>query len=103
MTVYVDPLFDARPYALKAWPFDKAYHMTADSVKELHEFAIKLGLRRAWFQHYRLVPHDDLTPNKRRQAIGLEAVPINEDQMADRVKAAMDAKKAEPRHLSLEG
>jgi hypothetical protein len=48
-------------------------HMWADSVSELHEMAIKLGLKKSWFQDKRILPHYDLTPNKRTKAIKLGA------------------------------
>lgn len=80
--VYVDKLF--------RWPIEKTKpeaqalarrtggwwcHLTADTEDELHAFAAKLGMKRAWFQgppHHR--PHYDLTPGKRLQALGLGAV-----------------------------
>ncbi len=48
--------------------------MWADSIPELHQFAKRLGLRRAWFQPHPRHPHYDLTPNKREQAIKLGAI-----------------------------
>lgn len=47
-------------------------HLTADSVAELHAFALRLGMRREWFQDSR-VPHYDLTVDRRERAIGLGA------------------------------
>lgn len=45
-------------------------HMSTDGdIEELHVFAEKIGLRRAWFQNERLLPHYDLTPNKQRVAV----------------------------------
>jgi len=49
----------------------------ADTLEELHLFAGRLGLHRKWFQDHRRLPHYDLTPNKRRQAVALGAVEVN--------------------------
>lgn len=69
MTVYVDD---------PVWPWrgSKWCHMTADTHDELHAFAKKLGLKRAWFQDKPHHQHYDLTAAKRAQAIrmGAEAV-----------------------------
>jgi hypothetical protein len=43
-------------------------------IDELHRFARSLGLRRAWFQEHKRMPHYDLTVSKREQAIALGAV-----------------------------
>jgi len=81
MTVYVDDLrLPARVARLNArWS-----HLTADTEQELHQFAARLGLRRAWFQtckaklcrppcvHW----HYDVTDTKRAEAIRLGAKPI---------------------------
>lgn len=48
-------------------------HLTADTLQELHEMAIKLRLKLEWFQAHPRHPHYDLTPKKREQAIRLGA------------------------------
>ena len=48
-------------------------HLWADDLEELHAFAKKLGLKRAWFQDKRL-KHYDVTANKRLQALKLGAI-----------------------------
>lgn len=94
MTVYVDEIRDwtiiakARRLRHTHW-----CHLTADTEPELHEFAAKLGLRRAWFQKksdrdYRW--HYDVTPPKRAQAVRLGAVEIDRHQ----VVKLMDARRA---------
>lgn len=78
MTVYVDVLipWGKRP----GWPYDEACHLMADTDDELHAFAARLGLKRAWAQtmnhprqHYH---HYDLTKNKRALAVKLGAIEI---------------------------
>lgn len=74
MTVYVDDMKrPARVGRLNAvWS-----HLLADTDDELHDFAAKLGLRRAWHQHPGTpLSHYDVTEPKRQQAIKLGAIPI---------------------------
>jgi Protein of unknown function (DUF4031) len=77
--IYVDALFPTTPAA--RWPYRQACHLTADNEQELHAFAAKLGLRRAWFQP-QSHPHYDLTANKRRQAVALGAKAISHVELA---------------------
>ena len=54
-------------------------HLLADDEAELHEFASRLGLRRAAFQEHRRHPalnHYDVTEPLREMAIELGAMPI---------------------------
>jgi hypothetical protein len=74
-------------------------HLISDSLDptELHAFAAKLGMRRAWFQPGntpgkkdgldRAGDHYDLTDRKRREAIRLGAVEINCYQLVDILRA----------------
>ncbi|WP_045742278.1 DUF4031 domain-containing protein [Actinoplanes rectilineatus] len=85
MTVFVDDFrCPARVGRIQArWS-----HLTAATPDELHEFAERIGLRRAWFQSRcksRTCPsaggvcvhfHYDVTDNKRLQAIAAGAVSI---------------------------
>ncbi len=66
MTVYVDE-------AVWPWRGKKWAHLMADDLEELHEFALKLGLKRAWYQYSARHAHYDVTANKREQAILLGA------------------------------
>lgn len=52
MSVYVDPMTDHGKRIGRAGP--EWCHLLADSESELHAFATRIGLRRAWFQgdHY---------------------------------------------------
>lgn len=74
-------------------------HLISDSLDptELHAFAAKLGMRRAWFQPGntpgkkdgldRAGDHYDLTDRKRREAIRLGAVEIDCYQLVDILRA----------------
>lgn len=87
MTVYVD---DAMIDAAVGRLTSRWSHLIADDPDELHDFANRLGLRRAWFQDPTRTGHPrarlgsraaenwhyDLTAGKRAQAIRLGAVPV---------------------------
>lgn len=51
-------------------------HLTSTSIDVLHRFALRLGLRREWFQDHRVAAHYDLTKGKRRKAIELGAIEV---------------------------
>lgn len=92
MTVYVDEV--------RVWPTriacfrNGAAHLTADTLDELHAFAVRIGMRRSWFQGDGLVPHYDLTPGRHRAALAAGAVFVAAKEQARRRRASRDA---EPR------
>ncbi|MEU4755532.1 DUF4031 domain-containing protein, partial [Micromonospora tulbaghiae] len=84
MTVYVDEITDygdvARRRGLRSTQWA---HLTADTPEELHDFAARLGLKRAWFQNadnYRW--HYDVTPSKRAAALRAGAREIDRRGLA---------------------
>ena len=70
MAVYVDN-------AMIAWRGRCWCHLVADTITELHEFAGKLGLKKAWFQHSASFPHYDVTVEVKAVALELGALPGN--------------------------
>lgn len=68
MTVYVD---DERI----VWRGRQWCHLVADSLDELHAFAQRLGLKRAWFQGNATYPHYDVTVAVRAKALQQGALP----------------------------
>lgn len=74
MSVYVDPLrrFGGGPQCFR----EGSCHLFADTVEELHTFAARIGMRRAWFQDHASVPHYDLTRTKRNRAVRLGAIEL---------------------------
>lgn len=67
MAILVDEL---REYPDVSLPFSAWCHLATDGAfDELHEFAARLGLRRAWFQR----DHYDLPPHGRAAAVALGA------------------------------
>lgn len=94
MTVYVD---EVRRWPTKIRCFrDGSAHLTADTVDELHMFARKILLKRAWFQDRGLVPHYDLTPARHEAALALGAVFVPAKEQARRRIAAREARAVEP-------
>lgn len=68
---------------LRVWPHAKrpfhngSCHLTTDGpIEELHAFAARIGMRRAWFQPHPLAPHYDLTPRRRADALAKGAVDV---------------------------
>ena len=70
MAVYVDALRDY------GWMHGPSCHLIADSVEELMEFAVAMGLRREWFQP-KSTPHFDLTAAGRDQAVEMGAIELD--------------------------
>ena len=70
-------------------------HMTTDSdLEELHLFAEKIGMRRAWFQNHPVMPHYDLTPTRRAAAVRAGAKEMRGTDMLRAYKAAKAAREA---------
>lgn len=56
------------PFAEHRGQWAGGCHLAADTMEELHEFAVSLGLRREWLHDGRR-PHYDLTAPKRELAL----------------------------------
>jgi predicted kinase len=79
MAILVDEL---REYPEAALPFSAWCHMATDgSFDELHAFAERLGLRRAWFQR----DHYDLPPRGRAAAVALGAEEVSTGELLRRM------------------
>lgn len=96
MTVYVDELFTTQrtltdPQGKCIFGSGRqSCHLTADTPGELHVFAARLGLKRAWVQHEgRMTVHYDLTPSKRRVAVILGAIETSSRDEARRIAARL--------------
>ena len=76
MAVYVDNLVDY------SWRHGPSCHLIADSLDELMNFALEMGMRAEWFQP-RSSPHFDLTVVGRDVAVRLGAIELtNRDFVA---------------------
>jgi len=62
-----------------AWTQVKSCHLFTFPgwSEDLHDFAKKLGLPRAWYQTAAILPHYDLTSIRRQRAIALGAVELD--------------------------
>jgi len=57
-------------------------HLVADSLKELHSFAITCGLKRDWFQDHPKHPHYDVWGGRNERAVlRLGAIEIDSKQL----------------------
>jgi hypothetical protein len=79
MAIYIDPL---RRYDTGLW-----CHMATDgNLDELHVFAAKIGLKRAWFQDHARVPHYDLRPGKRLLAVKAGAIQVSSVELVQKCR-----------------
>ncbi|HUR97264.1 MAG TPA: DUF4031 domain-containing protein [Pyrinomonadaceae bacterium] len=79
MPVYVDNLRDY------GWRHGPSCHLIADSVDELMEFAVRMGLRPEWFQA-KSTPHFDLTADGRALAVEHGAVEIDQRELVAKIR-----------------
>jgi hypothetical protein len=95
MAVYVDDAFVAD--SSTAWGrWTGGGHLMADTLDELHAFALSLGLRREWFQTRPGRPekdHYDMTRSKRDAAILAGAIPESIRDGAVRRRAIREARR----------
>lgn len=71
-------------------PGKRSCHLTIEGsdLEPLHRFAELIGMKRAWFQDHRLMPHYDLTESRRAAALRAGAVFVSgRDQAIARRKA----------------
>lgn len=81
--IYVDMLINY------GWKYGPSCHMLADTEEELHAFALKIGMKRSWFQISKgpsEVPHYDLTAKKRAEAIKSGAIEIDRKKLYELMK-----------------
>ncbi len=72
MSCYIDRLRNW------GWRLGPSAHLIADTNEELHALAVRLGLKRAWFQKTTGAPHYDLTASKRALAVSLGAIELDD-------------------------
>ena len=90
MTVYVDD-------AVTLWRGQRWAHLMADSLDELHAFAVRLGMPRRAFQDRRSGAHYDVTAELRERALALGAVPISRHRDRAQVRAVIARARAQGR------
>lgn len=82
---YVDDLYAwGKVGRHSEWAHVMTDDLTPAGREKLHEFARRLGLRRAWFQDDPMHPHYDVTANKRALAIRLGAQAVTSAELVRR-------------------
>lgn len=61
-------------------------HMIADTISELHDMAIAIGMLRAWFQPTSF-PHYDVSLTRRSNAITLGAIELDRRSFVAKMRA----------------
>lgn len=79
MAVYVDKLTDY------GWRHGPSCHLIADSVEELIEFAVSIGLRAEWYQP-KSSPHFDLTEEGREVAVQRGAIELDNRSLVAKLR-----------------
>jgi hypothetical protein len=79
MTVYVDKPREV----FYRYPGAKWCHMMATDIDELHDMAIRIGLRRSYFQDNPFNPHYDLTLKYRTKAVKAGAIEVTSRNMLE--------------------
>lgn len=79
MATYVDNLRDY------GWRHGPSCHLIADSVEELIEFAIRIGMKKEWFQP-KSSPHFDLHADGREKAIANGAIALSQREFVAKLR-----------------
>lgn len=87
MGVYVDKLVDYR------WKHGPSCHLIADSIDELMEFAVSMGMRREWYQP-KSSPHFDLTAEGREVAVRNGAIELDSRAFVMKLRELREKRKA---------
>ncbi|CAB3754523.1 DUF4031 domain-containing protein [Paraburkholderia humisilvae] len=74
MAVYVDD-------AGIVWKGKLRFHMTADSLDELHAFAQAVGINRCWYHTGARHPHYDVIEAQRAAAIANGAIAVTQREL----------------------
>lgn len=93
MTIYVDALMehpatkDADARRVGARHGHRWCHLFTDGPEEeLHAFALRIGLKREWFQAHEKLPHYDLTPPRRKRALYAGAVEADRRKVVELIR-----------------
>lgn len=86
MPAYVDDA--AIPYKGKP-----RFHLTADSLEELHGFCGQVGINRCWFHRGSRHPHYDITGDQREATLRAGALPVTSKELMTRAKRLAPARR----------
>jgi hypothetical protein len=70
------------------------FHMCADSLQELHDFALKMNIKRCWYHPVKSHPHYDITEEQRHHIIQHGALAISQKELLFVAKKLAQALKA---------
>jgi hypothetical protein len=84
MSVYVDVLVN-RGWRLRGHHVASC-HMVADTLEELHDMALRIGMKHSWFQGKASTPHYDLTGDRRKAALDRGAIALNRSAFVDVIR-----------------
>jgi len=79
MSVYVDD-------AAIMWKGKLRFHMIADSLDELHEFASRVGIRPCWFHRSKSSPHYDITEPQKHAALAAGAQAVTGRELVEIIR-----------------
>lgn len=68
------------------WKGKARYHMSADSLAELHAFAASIDVKRCWFHRGSRYPHYDITQVQREAALAAGALAVSQPEMVHLAK-----------------
>lgn len=93
MTILVDNIVDygSGPRGHKLWCHMMSDDLTPAGLAELHAMAVKIGLRRSYFQNKQHFPHYDLIPSKRALALQYGAEAVHSFDLVKRCKRPLEA------------
>ena len=57
-------------------------HLIADTLPELHEMALKIGMKREWFQKDASFPHYDIPIFRKEKALKYGAIEVSRRELA---------------------
>lgn len=99
VSVYIDQLTYHEPKGKQAKRYGTQWcHLFADTLEELHAFAGGLQQRRSYFQEHSNLPHYDLTPNKRQQAVRAGAIEVQTKAYLRKLRASRSVTKVAESH-----
>lgn len=91
--VFVDELMEYGGSKTFKWKVSCHMFCAPGCIDELHEAARAIGLKRSWFQGEGVLPHYDLTANKRKQAVsGGHALEVDNRKMLEYRKRWLEIK-----------
>jgi len=61
-------------------------HLIADTLPELHEMAVKIGMKREWFQNNASFPHYDIPLFRKEKALKLGTIELSRRELVYKMR-----------------